>query len=297
MILTEILKELSIKSETIGQQDFEILGLVGTNKSQAVCTFVDNEKFVEDLSDCVKLVLTTNELKNFFKNKNLCIVEKPRLTFFLIHNYLADHGEYKRPGFKTKIGKNCKISKLADIAENNVTIGDHAVIEEFVSIKENTSIDDNSIIRAGCRIGGEGYEFKGDGNEMFGVKHLGGVQIGKSVEIQYNSCVDKAVFPWDNTIIRDYTKIDNLVHIAHGVKIGQAVLIVANSGIGGRTEIGNESWIGFGATLKNGLVIGNNCRANMGSVVTKDVPDNMHVTGNFAIEHSKFIKNIKKAAI
>ena len=46
-----------------------------------------------------------------------------------------------------------------------------------------------------------------------GVKHLGGVKIGKNVEIQHNTCVDKAVYPWDDTIIGNNSKIDNLVHI------------------------------------------------------------------------------------
>jgi UDP-3-O-[3-hydroxymyristoyl] glucosamine N-acyltransferase len=121
------------------------------------------------------------------------------------------------------------------------------------------------------------------------------VKIGVNVEIQYNTCVDRAVYPWDDTVIGDYCKIDNLVHIAHGVKLGPKVMIVANSGIGGRTIIKEGAWIGFGATIKNGVILGKKARANMGSVVTKEIPDNSSVTGNFAIEHSKFIQNLLKS--
>ena len=84
-----------------------------------------------------------------------------------------------------------------------------------------------------------------------------------------------------------------LVHIAHGVKIGKNVMVVANSGIGGRTVIGDDCWIGFASTLRNGITIGDRARVNMGSVVTKSVASGGSVTGNFAINHEDFIENLK----
>lgn len=71
-------------------------------------------------------------------------------------------------------------------------------------------------------------------------------------------------------------------------------MIVANSGIRGRTEIGADTWIGFGATIRNGIAIGNNARVNMGAVVTKPVEDASAVSGNFAIEHHMFIEQMKR---
>ena len=78
------------------------------------------------------------------------------------------------------------------------------------------------------------------------------------------------------------------------VKIDERTMIVANSGIGGRTNIGYDTWIGLGATLRNGIDIGNNSRANIGAVVTKDISDNESVTGNFAIEHKIFIDKMRR---
>ena len=92
----------------------------------------------------------------------------------------------------------------------------------------------------------------------------------------------------------DYCKIDNLVHIAHGVKIGNNTMVVANVGIGGRTVVGEGAWVGFAATVTNGITVGDKARANIGSVVTKSIPINGNVTGNFAIDHSRFIQNLKK---
>ena len=63
------------------------------------------------------------------------------------------------------------------------------------------------------------------------------------------------------------------------MKIGKRSMIVANSGIGGRVMIGDDAWIGFGAIIRNGITIGNKARINMGSVVTKSVDNNTHVSG------------------
>ena len=196
--------------------------------------------------------------------------------------------------FKTRIGTNCNISSQAVIADKNVIIGNNVTIEEFAVIRENTVINDNSIIRAGCKIAGEGFEFKNTSEEVFHVSHIGGVIIGESVEIQYNTCIDKAIYPWDNTVIGDHVKIDNLVHIGHAVKVDSRTMIVANSGIGGRVSIGEDVWIGFGATIRNGIHIGDRARTNMGSVVTRNVGTEEAVTGNFAIPHKDFIANLKK---
>ncbi|MFZ2537865.1 MAG: UDP-3-O-(3-hydroxymyristoyl)glucosamine N-acyltransferase [Oscillospiraceae bacterium] len=297
MLLSVILKEMQYAGifRIIDEKHFRYLGLTESDLEHPNCVFLDSDKYLDCIRDSVLMVLTTEELVPNLLDKpfGLCVVEYPRELFFEIHNYLSDKDGYIREPFDTKIGEDCRISSLASIARNNVVIGNNVTIEEFVVIRENTYIGDNTIIRAGCIIGGQGFEFKRSAYGIASVGHAGCVKIGNNVEIQYNTCVDRAVFPWDDTIIGDYCKIDNLVHIAHAVKIDKNVMIVANSGIGGRTVIKENTWIGFAATIKNGIIVGENARANMGSVVTKSIPDNGSVTGNFAIEHSKFMQNMK----
>lgn len=298
MLLSDILEKsnlLSEEYEIINEKDFETLGLLVSKTGLKLCGFLESERHLIDMTANVTMVITTKELKNKVLEKGLgvCVVKEPRKNFFRLHNLLATDKRYCREYFKTIIGKRCCIAKEAIISENNVIIGDNVVVEEFVVIRENTVIGDNTIIRAGSKIGGEGFEFKRVEGIIEPVKHLGGVVIGSDVEIQYNSCIDKAVYPWDDTVIGDYTKIDDLVYVAHGVKIAERVMVVAQSGIGGRTVIGADTWIGIGATIRNGLSIGCEARTNMGSVVTKNVSDHESVTGNFAIEHKSFIENLK----
>ena len=298
MYISKILKEMGIPHICKNEQRVSSLGLVEYNDGKDVCTFVDNEYYLEKLSDNIQMVLIGEDLldtlKQYRKSYGICVVENPRLTYFRIHNYLVNDISYRRTDFKTRIGNNCNISSQAVIADKNVIIGNNVTIEEFAVIRENTVINDNSIIRAGCKIAGEGFEFKNTSEEVFHVSHIGGVIIGESVEIQYNTCIDKAIYPWDNTVIGDHVKIDNLVHIGHAVKVDSRTMIVANSGIGGRVSIGEDVWIGFGATIRNGIHIGDRARTNMGSVVTRNVGTEEAVTGNFAIPHKDFIANLKK---
>lgn len=274
--------------------EFETLGLAGSNVDLKFCTFIEDEKYIDILSKNATMVITKTNIAEKISNRGVCISENPRISYFTLHNYLATKDEYNLGNrFKTQIGENCNISDLAYISDKNVKIGNNVTIEEFVSIKENTIIGDNTIIRSGTVLGSEGYEFKRYDNKVLPVKHVGWVEIGEHVEIQHNTCVDKAIYPWDRTIVNDYCKIDNLVHIAHGVKLDRGVFVVAGALIGGRTEIKGNTWIGVGATVSNGLFVGKEASLNIGSVVTKDVGDSQSVSGNFAIEHKKFIEFIK----
>lgn len=293
MLLSEILIKMNEDGELNGDMSFETLALAGTDRGCRILAFIDSPKYVSSVSQN-SVVLTTPEIAPLLVGNSVCVCAEPRLLFFKIHNFLSDNESYRRKPVTTITGSNCHISKMAYIAETNVQIGDNVVIEEFVSIKENTVIGNNCIIRAGSVIGGEGFEFKRNGDEILSVKHLGGIILGSHVEIQQLSAIDKAVYPWDNTVIGDYTKVDNLVHIAHAVKIKKRTLIVALSCIGGRTALHNDVWVGMGAKIINGITVGDNARVNLGSVVTKNVSDNESVTGNFAIEHSKFIRNLKE---
>ena len=302
MIISKIIEErLGIKATAVDEVPVETLGLSLSKSGLPMATFVEGARYMENLSPDVVMVITSpkaydeiSKLAVNFQDLGFVIVENPRNTFFKLHNCLTEADGYVRPTFKTVIGENCKISKLASIAENNVVIGDNVTIEEFVVIRENTIIGDNSVIRAGVVIGGEGFEFKKEDGKTFGVVHRGGVDIGENVEIQYNSCVDKAIYPWDDTVISPYCRIDDLVYIAHAVKMDEATMVVATSGIGGRVEIGPNSWVGLGAAVRNGIKLGSHSRANMGAVVTKSVEDGDSVSGNFAISHEKLIEKVKQ---
>lgn len=299
MKLSALLKKYNICGafKIYDEKEFDTLALAQSEVEIPNCTFIDDVKYVDCISKYVTMVLADEETMPYLKSKDvgLCIVENPRNTYFKLHNALSDSHEYIRDASKTIVGKNCRISENASISKQNVIIGDNVIIEDFAVIYANTRIHDNCIIRSGVKLGSVDFEFKKDGDKIFGVEHYGGLILEKNVEIQCNSVVNRALYPWDDTVIGESTKIDANVMISHGVKIGMQNMIVAGAVIGGRTQVGDNCWIGLNATIKNGILIGNNARVNMGAVVTKDVAANESVTGNFAIEHSKFIENIKRS--
>ena len=144
---------------------------------------------------------------------------------------------------------------------------------------ERTVIGDGSVYGANCVIGGPGfgYEYDEDGT-IIPMPHLGNVVIGNNVTIHNNVCIDRAVL--GSTVIGDGTKIDNLVHVAHGVKIGKHCLIVSGVVFGGQCEIGDYTFVGMNVSVKQKVKIGRNCVIGAGAVVTKDIPDNQIWVGN-----------------
>ena len=300
MLLSKELPKIDIECQCFDEKEFESLGLAGYNDGKNVCTFLAAAKYAAGLSEGISMILTSQKVYDELMSAGslggsygICIVDNPRLTYFLLHNALCDSENYARPRFESKIAESAQISPLAYIAPYNVVIGENAVIEEFVSIKENTVIGDDCVIRTGTKIGGPGFEIKNDGTKTITVTHIGGVVIGNNVEIQQNSNVDKAIYPWDDTVIEDHVRINSMVQIAHGDKIGRFTEIVAHASIQGRVRIGENVWIGPGCVIRNGISIGDNARVNMGAVVTLSVPAGEAVSGNFARTHGKLIEEMR----
>ena len=300
MLLSKELPKIGIDCQCFNEKEFDSLGLAGYNDGKNVCTFLAAAKYAAGLSGGISMILTSQKVYDELMDAGslggsygICIVDNPRLTYFLVHNSLCDSPDYVRPRLESKIAESAQVSPLAYIAPYNVVIGENAVIEEFVSIKENTVIGDDCVIRTGTKIGGPGFEIKNDGAKTITVTHIGGVRIGNNVEIQQNSNVDKAIYPWDDTIIGDHVRVNSMVQIAHGDKIGRFTEIVAHASIQGRVQIGENVWIGPGCVIRNGISIGDNARVNMGAVVTLSVPAGEAVSGNFARSHAVLIEEMR----
>ena len=276
--------------------EFNWLGLTAEEyEGKKVLTFLNDEKYYKEIENnkSITCIVTTEEVaKEIKKSKyGIILTENPRKDFFELHNRLVNENFYFTKK-ENKISEKAIISKKANIGDYNIVIEDNVIIEAGVTIYENVTIKKGSIIRSGTTVGGNGFEFSRFEDEVLSIAFAGDVLIEENVEIQNNTCVDRGVF--DRTYLGKNVKIDNLVHIAHDVKIGENTLVVACTLIGGRTKIGKNSYLGPNCTIKNGLNLGENSKVSMGAVVTKNVKDGEVVTGNFAIPHEQFIKNLKK---
>jgi len=159
---------------------------------------------------------------------------------------------------------------------HDVSIGRGTRIFPNCTIYDGVTIGEDCIIHAGCVIGADGFGFVRDGSAGY-VKfpQAGSVVIGNEVELGANSCVDRGAL--GATEIGDGTKIDNLVQVAHNVKIGKRVVIAAQTGISGSTVIeddcviGGQVGMGDHARVLSGAVIGSQAGVLPGKIVRPGV--------------------------
>jgi UDP-3-O-[3-hydroxymyristoyl] glucosamine N-acyltransferase len=123
---------------------------------------------------------------------------------------------------------------------------------------------------------------------LYRVGHGGGVRLARGVEIQSNTCVDRALFGGFTEIGEDCL-IDNLVHVAHNVRMGPRCRVAACAMVGGSVVLGEEVWIGPNASISSEITVGGRAFVTLGAVVTRDVGNGEHVSGNFAIDHTRFL--------
>jgi len=217
------------------------------------------------------------------KNVTYILVENPRLCFAKLLS------KYYKPTTKFKIhptaiiGKNCKIRRVSIgpyvVIGDNVKIGDGSIIFPKVVIANNVKIGQNVIIKSNTTIGQKGFGFEFDKNHIpISILHIGGVKIGNNVEIGANNTVVQGTLK--NTIISDYVKTDDHVHIAHNVEIGERTIITACAEISGSAKIGSDCWLGPNCSIMNQITVGNNVLVGLGAVVIKSVPDNVVIAGN-----------------
>jgi|SaaInlStandDraft_4_1057021.scaffolds.fasta_scaffold05085_4 UDP-3-O-[3-hydroxymyristoyl] glucosamine N-acyltransferase len=183
------------------------------------------------------------------------------------------------------IGKNTKIGAHVFIG-SNCKIGENVTIYSGVIILDGSIIGDNSIIHAGVVIGSDGFGYRAMKTGLLKVPQIGIVRIGKYVEIGANACIDRAAF--DETVICDGVKIDNLVHISHNVQIGQSTAILAQTAIAGGVKIGIGCQIGGQVAIRDHVTIGNGVKIVSKSAIMQNIKDGEIVGGIPAIPFSKW---------
>lgn len=264
-----------------------------SNTDITFCRFEDERAegwITATAAGCV-IVPIKFENSYFLKPSTIYIfADHPRLALLnLINTYWQnqDFDDVGNTGIHpdAEIGENVKIGKFCVIGAD-VKIGDHTVIGNNTTIM-HAKIGQRCHIGSNVTIGGEGFGFEDEGEDVLTFPHLGGVTIGDDVRVGSSTCIDRASL--GDTIIEDLVKIDNLVHVAHNVFIGRASKVIAMTIIGGSTKIGQQSWIAPGSCLRDWIEIGDRALVGMGAVVTRNVEDHQAVVGNPAkpIEKTK----------
>ncbi|MEW6162661.1 MAG: UDP-3-O-(3-hydroxymyristoyl)glucosamine N-acyltransferase [Nitrospirota bacterium] len=303
-----------LNGEIIGPpraDDIEITGVSGINEArEGDITFVSAERYKEYISGCRASCVMVKEPIGDLDITQLR-VSNPRLAFakLLEHFYIKPQkpmgiNEDAFVSDKAKIGKDVSIFPFSYISDGvsiddktiiypyvfvgrDTTIGKDCVIYPNVVLRENVKIGNRVIIHSGSVIGSDGFGYVFEEGRYYKIPQVGGVIIEDDVEIGSNVSVDRATT--GNTIIGKGTKIDNLVQIAHNVKIGKNSIIIAQVGIGGSTEIGDF------VTLAGQVGVGNHVKIESETIVGAKSGIMGHVTkgaysGIPAIPHREWLK-------
>ena len=168
-------------------------------------------------------------------------------------------------------------------------IGDDCVIHPQASIRERVVIGHRVTLHNGVVVGSDGYGFarQPDGSHLK-IPQPGDVVIEDDVEIGANSTIDRPAI--GETRIGAGTKIDNLVHVAHGVAIGRRVLLAAQVGIAGSTTIGDDVMIAGQSGVAGHLAVGDKAIVGAKSAVLQAVDAGAFVTGSPAFPHADWRK-------
>lgn len=218
------------------------------------------------------------------KDLNVMIVSNPRDAFRILLKRFSGRERAKIVAESSFISSNSSLGKSISIGHNviiedRVTIGDNTVVGHNTVIHEGTIIGSNVTVGCNNTIGGIGFGYEKDTDNKYQlIPHIGNVVIEDEVEIGNNTCIDRAVL--GSTVLKKGCKIDNLVHIAHGVSIGENSMIIANSMIAGSAKIGDNVWIAPSASVLNKLAVETDSIVGMGAVVVKNVSAGDIIVGN-----------------
>lgn len=287
-----------LEGEIVGNAALEITGLAKIEEAKSgSLSFIANpkyEKFLETTEASCVLLSRTIDLTKFSKLPPAIItLDDPYSSFVVAIDTFNPKKKDVASGIhptavipsNTTIGENPSIGAYVVMGENcsvgnNITLHPHVVVGRDVkigndctfyshsTIREECVIGNRVIIQPGAVIGGDGFGFAPKKNKSYQkIPQLGIVVIEDDVEIQANTCIDRATL--GDTRIKRGTKLDNLVQIAHNVVIGEDTVIAGLSGVAGSTKVGNRNMVGGGVSITGHVFTADDVKVEGGTVATK----------------------------
>jgi UDP-3-O-[3-hydroxymyristoyl] glucosamine N-acyltransferase len=317
MKLGEIAKQLGCLLE--GSEAVDIQSLAGIDHAgPGQLTFVSNPRYVQALRTTRASAVLLGEDIQVDRQAGLpglAVLRSanPYLDFARALELFHNPPHYE-PGVHPTavIAASAKIGPGAHVGphcfvDQGVTIGRNAVLHSLVSIYRNARIGNDffahshAVVREGCRIGdgvilqngvvigGDGFGFakRGDGS-WHKILQTGIAVLGDHVEIQANSCVDRATV--GETMVSRGVKIDDLVLVGHGGKIGEDTLLCGQAGMAGTTTVGKGCILGGQVGCSGHLTIGDGTMLTPQTGVAADIPPHSLYSGAPAVEHKQWLK-------
>ncbi|MCX8041347.1 MAG: UDP-3-O-(3-hydroxymyristoyl)glucosamine N-acyltransferase [Thermodesulfobacteriaceae bacterium] len=315
--LSEIKK--IVDGKLIGE-DLEIKGINAISLAKEdELIFVDSPRRVEQAKlSKAKAVMCEEGLSSYFSEKSVLVVKNVRVAVAKVsalfkkepeirweiseHAIIEEEVEIETPCAIypwVYIQKGVKIKKGVILYPGVFVgayseIGENTIVYPRVVIYPYTKIGKNCILHAGAVIGADGFGFAQEptpeGYRNLKIYHFGGVEIEDEVEIGANTTIDRAVF--GKTMIKEGTKIDNLVQIGHNAQIGRQNILVAQVGISGSVVLEDYVMLAGQVGVAPSIRIGKGAKVAAKSGVAKDVSPGEEVAGIPTIKASTWRRSV-----
>ena len=305
-----------INGKIIGDETATISGVSPIESGEkGHLSFVAQERFADHIetSACSVLIVSEKLLTKDSYPTTVIAVEDAYLYFQVLMN-LYNEMKGRKSGIEegavfhetAKVGENVYVGAFTCVSEKvkigddsqiypqvfigkNVKIGKNCVIYSGVRIYDYCVIGDHCIVHSNTVIGSDGFGFQPTKDGYQKIPQLGNVVLEDDVEIGANCTIDRGTI--GSTVIGKGTKIDNLIQIAHNVKIGRNNVIAAQAGIAGSTVIGDWNQIGGQVGIVGHITIGNQVKIQAQSGVNSSAKDNEILYGSPAINASEYRRN------
>lgn len=270
--------------------DLEVCALspIATATAGALCFVGDVERYAEELraalsAGAIVLAPADSPLPDAGLGA-LVPVENPRAAFALT---IAKHFVHAvEPGIAetARVHPDAVVHPSAHIGEYTVVragavIGAGSEVRDHVVIGRDVVIGAHALIKSHAVIGEEGFgmERDSDGNN-FRIPHVGSVRIGDHVEVGgFTTVCSGTISP---TIVGDYSKIDDHVHISHNCVLGRNVIVTACAEVSGSVVLEDDVWLGPNSSIIQGVTLGRGSLLGIGAVALKPIPEGEVRVGN-----------------
>jgi UDP-3-O-[3-hydroxymyristoyl] glucosamine N-acyltransferase len=296
-----------------GEFDQSITGVNTLAKAgKSELSFLANQRYKDGLSTCraAAVLLSKNE-----ENTSGCCVIRvadPYLAFTRLQRYfypepkasglrhssavidpsaeLADDVDVEANvviGAKVSVGAGSRIGPGCVLGEY-AQLGRHCLLHANTVVNHSCILKDGVILQPGAVIGSDGFGYAWDGQQHLKIPQIGRVILEEGVEIGANTCIDRGAI--GDTVVEHGVKLDNLVQIAHNVRVGACTVMASQAGISGSTNVGKGCQLGGQVGIAGHLNIGDRCKLAGKTGVLSDLKGDAIYAGSPAMPHRLWLR-------
>ena len=208
----------------------------------------------------------------------------------------AEIGEDAHIGAYAVVGAGVRLGAHATLLPHvvlypGVGVGSHFFAHAHAVVRENCVLGDNVTLENGAIVGADGFGFaKNDFGQWEKIPQSGPVRIGSRVDVQANACVDRATV--GATVIGDGTKIDNLVQVGHGSRVGENTLLCAQTGLAGSSVVGSNAILAGQVGVAGHCTVGDGAILTAQSGISHDIPAGKMISGSPGFDNRLWLRAV-----